>query len=87
MNQLVVKLYTDHQIWVDQVEAERLQAASEKEKKQNASDFFVPSPPALGTRNVLSSLLSLAILNSTSVISGILNNNVPKRTSLRNNPE
>ncbi len=44
INQLVVKLYRDRQIWVDQVEAERLQAAAEKKKKQNASDFLVPPP-------------------------------------------
>jgi hypothetical protein len=45
VNQLAVKLYRDRQFWVDQVEAERLQAAVEKEKKQNASDFLVPPPP------------------------------------------
>jgi hypothetical protein len=87
VNQLAVKLYKDCQIWVDQVEAERLQAASEEEKKQNASDFVVPPPPALGTCNILSSLSFSAISNSTSVISGILNNNVPKTTSLCNNTE
>jgi hypothetical protein len=32
VNQLTVKLYKDLQIWVDQVEAERLQAAAEKER-------------------------------------------------------
>ena len=32
VNQLAVKLYKDRQIWVDQVEAERLQAAAEKER-------------------------------------------------------
>jgi hypothetical protein len=36
VNQLAVKLYRDWQLWIDQVEAERLQAAAEKEKKQNA---------------------------------------------------
>ncbi len=44
VNQRAVKLYRDQQIRVDQVEAERLQAAAEKEKKQNASDFLVPPP-------------------------------------------
>jgi hypothetical protein len=45
VNQLGVKLYRDWQIWVNQVEAERLQVEAEKEKKQNASDFLVPPPP------------------------------------------
>jgi hypothetical protein len=47
----------------------------------------VPPPLALGTCNVLSSLLSSAISNSTSVSSGVGNNIFSKSNSLCNNPE
>jgi hypothetical protein len=39
INRLAMKLYSDRKIWVNQVEAERLQAAAEKEEKKNASYF------------------------------------------------
>jgi hypothetical protein len=87
VDKLAVKLYRDRQIWVDQVEAERLQAATEKEKKQNASDFLVPPPPALGTHNVLSNLSSSSIsksslaVNSDGSNNNIINNNKIKRNN------
>ena len=87
VDKLAVKLYRDRQIWVDQVEAEKLQVAADKEKKQNASDFLVPPPPALGSCNILSSLSSSAVSYSNATVSGVGNNTASNSSSLHNNPE
>ena len=87
VDKLAVRLYRDRQIWVDQVEAEKLQVAADKEKKQNASDFLVPPPPALGSRNILSSLSSSAVSYSNATVSGVGNNTASNSSSLHNNPE
>ncbi len=69
------------------MEAERLQAAAEKEKKQNAFDFLVPPTPALGSHNILSSLSSSVLTDSTTALSNVENNNYSKTAFLCNNPE
>ncbi len=44
VDKLAVKLYRDRQMWVDQVEAEKLQAAVEKEKKKMFLIFLYLPP-------------------------------------------
>jgi hypothetical protein len=49
--------------------------------------FLVPPPPALGSHNILSSLSSLVLTNSTTALSNVENKNYSKTAFSCNNPE
>jgi hypothetical protein len=61
VDQLAVKLYQERQSYIDCIEAQKLQAAAEKERKQNRSNFLLAAPPpSFGAhQNPLGSLSSV----------------------------
>ena len=64
VDKLAIKLFQDRQAFMDRVEAEKVEAAAVQQRKKDMSNFLVPPPPGLGTRNVLSSLSSSTVISS-----------------------
>jgi hypothetical protein len=64
VDQLAVKLYQERQRFVDRAEAEKVEAAAQQQRKKDMSNYIVPSPPGLGTHNVLSSLSSSTAIST-----------------------
>jgi hypothetical protein len=63
-NVSAVKLFQEHQAYVDWVEAEKAEAAAQQQRKKDISNFLFPPPPGLGTCNILSSLSSSTAISS-----------------------
>lgn len=54
---LAVQLFQEHQQTIEEAEAEKLQSATDAQRKMDASNFLVPPPVAFGRKS------SLVILN------------------------